>query len=105
MQPKRTAPNKGMAVRQRMDKLQPLVWHLAKTTDLQVREIAEQVGLPYETTRRWIKRVKRPASALVRMPAGSVLDPAILRLNKKLLAAGVPVPDRLRIIEETRNAA
>lgn len=93
---------KGMQIKARMDKLQPLVFLLAKTTDLQVREIAAQVGLPYETTRRWMKRVKRPAHAMKRLPHHVIGEHK--GLNLKLLVAGIPAHERVRLIEELRNA-
>ena len=81
----------------------PLVRDLAKTTNLTPMEISKQIGLPYETVRRWCKRIKRPASAVTRLPKGAAVG--FENLNVKLLYHGVAPLERLRILEEARRAA
>ena len=88
---------------ERMRLAMPLVVKLAKTTNLTTMEISKQIGLPYETVRRWCKRIKRPASSMTKLPKGAAVGFKIL--NNKLLSYRVPALERLRLIEEARRAA
>lgn len=90
MQPKRT-PAQTWALKER-------VWNLAENSRLSLRQIAKETGVPFGTVQRWCDGVERPAPVVVTAPR-------FRALNQKLWKAGIPLAERVKVIEQEMNNA
>lgn len=73
---------------------------MARRTDMPAVEIARQLGARRDTVRIWVNEVRPPKE---RMPRG--LAAGHRKYNEYMREAGIPVADRIKALQEIRNAS